>query len=151
MQVAETARELNLQMLSFWEGQLGEGLPIAVKFLFDKLDLGQMFHPGEVEVAEYICQRFPVSTRIVEMASGYGQMSLLLSSLGFPVTGVEFISERAEASRRLAADLSLQCSFIPGLYPDEPKGDFDLLIGWNTLGGPVIRQDKGTLASLLRS
>jgi len=151
MLAKERAQALNLEMLGFWRRDISRGLPIAVKFLFDKLDQQQMFHWREVEVAEYIYQEFPISTRIVELASGYGQLSILLASLGYPVTGVEFIPERAEASSRLAQELSLQCSFIPGLYPDEPEEDFDLLVGWNTLGGPVVRQDEGTLTSLLRS
>lgn len=148
----EIEDKLNSEMLRFYRREVvGHPKHLDVTLLRHKLETGNMWRNYEVQMAETIRSRFPLHTRIVEVASGLGQLSILLSRFGYPTHGVEYIEERAIASARCAASVEVEATFEQGIYPDKPDQEFDLLVGANMLGGPTWSQGDDRVERFLRA
>ncbi len=77
------------------------------------------------------CPKTPQGLKALDMGCGGGQASMVLASLGFSVTGVDFSETAIELARRNAAERGLEIDFTVGdclSLPQFPAGEFDLIV-----------------------
>lgn len=124
---------LEEQLLKYYEGK---DYKVLDPYYAHKIKTHSMIDAYDITISQYILAIYPISTKILEVGAGYGQLSLLLSLQGYETYPIDMAQSRHDVSNYLVTALSLQdsCHPIKCSYPDNYSGSpFDLLIATNVI------------------
>lgn len=113
-----------IERLSRWIAERPERKRSAADYYLDKLARGVLFETYDIALAEYAGRDLPRNASIVELGSGYGELSLMLALKGFRVLGMEADEGRHEGCTMLMQELASlglrlpALGFVLGSFPD---------------------------------
>ena len=96
------------------------------------------FDALELAIAGYVSEHYSVGTAVLEAGAGIGQLSLLLTTLGFQTLPIECDPHRHGLTRSLVESLhaAAYCKPVLGLFPGviaEERLEYDVLVTTNVI------------------